>query len=94
MQRKHAEKNGEDKHDIFHKPNINLDNMSLKNYSETITSVEINELSPYVEIIWKDRRMVLKKSSMCWLLREEPYKLSSDRLRRVMNPVRPIKTKK
>lgn len=69
--------------------------VTLKNYSENIQD-EIPESSPYVEI-YNDgqKRVVVKKSSLCWLLREDPGKLSSDRIQRVQGIMkRRIKNKK
>lgn len=56
--------------------------MKLKNYAENLD--EIPETSLFVEIYNDgERRVVVKKSSLCWLLREDGGKLSSDRIERV-----------
>lgn len=55
----------------------------LKNFASNFEG-KIPESSAYVEVYNNgDKRVVVKKSSLCWLLREEPGKLSSDRIQRV-----------
>lgn len=56
----------------------------LKNYATKLQNFAVDETSPYVEVpgTW-NKRIVLKKSSLCWLLRDDYCKLSSDRLERV-----------
>lgn len=61
--------------------NINLNNIALKNYAD---KQNISESSPYVEIPNSNKKTVVRKTSLCWLLRSECVKLSSDRLLRVM----------
>lgn len=57
--------------------------LTLKNYASNFID-EIPEISPYVEVYNDgEKRVVVKKSSLCWLLREDPGKLSSDRIERV-----------
>lgn len=57
--------------------------ITLKNYASNFED-EIPENSPYVDVYNDgDGRIVVKKSSLCWLLREDPGKLSSDRIQRV-----------
>lgn len=66
----------------------NLINLCLKNYAHKFEEQQINESSGYVEIpIRKSQRMIVKKTSLCWVLREDYYKLSSDRLERVKAPL-------
>lgn len=62
--------------------------MALKDFSEKFIDKQLNETSPYVEVstIRRDR-VIIKKSSLCWLLRKELPKLSSDRVRRVKTGV-------
>lgn len=57
-------------------------NIALKDYSYK-KSEEITESSPYIEFVFESKRIVVKKSSFCWLLREDVHKLSNDRLLRV-----------
>lgn len=56
---------------------------SLKNYADKIDKSTISETSSYVEIEGNKRRLVFKKTSICWLLGKNSYKCSSDRLLRV-----------
>lgn len=62
--------------------------MALKDFSKKFIDKELNESSPYVEVstIRRDR-VIIKKSSLCWLLKKELPKLSSDRLKRVKTGV-------
>lgn len=57
---------------------------TLKNYAKNFTEKEISESSSFVEI-YNDgkKRIVVKKSSLIWLLRGDSGKLSSDRILRV-----------
>lgn len=58
-------------------------NIQLKNFSDKLNE-EINATGPYVEILTDDgQRIVVKKTSLCWLWSPESKKLSSDRLLRV-----------
>lgn len=61
----------------------NLITVSLKNYSYKFVDKEVEEISSFVEIHGSKNRMIVKKSSLIWLLRKDPCKLSSDRLERV-----------
>lgn len=61
----------------------NFNNIQLKNFADKLNG-EIISTGPYVEIITDDnKRIVLKKMSLCWLWRAETRKLSNDRLLRV-----------
>lgn len=61
-----------------------LKNIQLKDYTGKYKHKNIGERSPYVEMYnAAGKRIVVKKTSLCWLLREESQKLSSDRLERV-----------
>lgn len=61
-----------------------LKNIQLKDYTGKYKHKNTGERSPYVEMYnAADKRIVVKKTSLCWLLREESQKLSSDRLQRV-----------
>lgn len=86
-----------------HSPNVSfvmpkLKNIQLKNYESRLEGQCVDEKSSYVEACRsKGRRIIVRKTSLCWLLREEGFKLSSDRLQRVKAPVeqnRMSKTKK
>lgn len=70
---------------------LNLSTIMLKNFSEKFVNKEINETSPYVEIFRDKKRIIVKKSSLCWLLRKEAQKLSCDRLLRVRSIYNPEK---
>lgn len=64
-----------------------LRNIRLKNYSNKYPH---NEKSIYVEMKFEGgKQIVVKKSSLCWLLRQECQKLSTDRLLRVQTPIEP-----
>lgn len=57
--------------------------ISLKNFSYKFTDKDVDETSSYVEIPGCNNRMIVKKTSLIWLMRQDPCKLSSDRLQRV-----------
>lgn len=59
-------------------------NTSLKNYSAHLKNAPVDEKGPYVEVYNSNgKRIVVKKTSLCWALRKDAPKLSSDRLERV-----------
>lgn len=59
----------------------------LHNYADKFGDNEVDDTSPYVEIYrTPECRMIVKTTSICWLLRKETNKLSSDRLLRVRGP--------
>lgn len=63
-----------------------LKNIQLKNYASNIKRSDIDEAGPYAEIKCSNNKFILvKKTSLCWLLGAESKKLSNDRLLRVMN---------
>lgn len=66
----------------------------LKNYASKFAENSIPETSSYVEIQKNDRRLVLKKTSICWLLGKESYKCSSDRKYRVRSNPKKENSKK
>lgn len=75
----------------------------MKNFAEKFPDDEpVSETSPYTEVFGGNRKIVLKKQSLVWLLRKNENKLSSDRLQRVktdrtsalFNGKKPIKSKK
>lgn len=62
---------------------IRLKKVELKNFAHKFINQPVPETSPYVEICTGLKRHVVKKTSLGWLLRPEPAKLSSDRVIRV-----------
>lgn len=67
----------------------NLKNIQLKDYSGNLKLNIIDERSPYVEIrSARGKRVIVRKTSLCWLLRKENQRLSSDRLVRVRQTVK------
>lgn len=60
-------------------------NIDLKNFAAKFEHDQIIESCPYVEIVGHRKRLVVKKTSLCWLFSKEPAKLSSDRIQRVKN---------
>lgn len=61
----------------------NFDGLTLKNFS--LNKNCIDENSSFVELKFDNntKRVVVKKTSLCWLLRKDWQRMSSDRLRRV-----------
>lgn len=55
----------------------------LKNYAEKFLNKPVEETSSYTEIFGAEKRIIVKKSSLSWLLRTNSPKLSSDRSERV-----------
>lgn len=63
---------------------VDLKNIQLKNYEKNVSSDAIDTTSPYVEIVCDDgKRIVVRKTSLCWLLGSDCRKMSCDRLLRV-----------
>lgn len=63
---------------------LDINNIKLKDYSGKLKSIDIHAASPYIEIPRYDAtKIIVKKMSLCWLLRQDCPKLSSDRLLRV-----------
>lgn len=60
--------------------------VALKNYSRKFIDKKVESTSSYTEIYGGVNRIIVKKSSLVWLLRSDTYKLSSDRLERVKGP--------
>lgn len=60
-----------------------LKTLALQNFAALFDGKEVPENSIYAEIFVGAVRKVIKKSSLVWLLRKDPTKLSSDRLQRV-----------
>lgn len=66
-----------------------LKNIRLNDFSGKLKRTVIDERSPYAEIqSARGKRIVVKKTSLCWLLRKESKKVSSDRLVRVRQTVK------
>lgn len=70
-----------------------LQHTSLKNFAYKFGEDPIDEKSQYTEIFGSDRRIVIKKMSLCWFLRKSEPKLSSDRLLRVQHKSSKMKCK-
>ena len=75
-------------HDIKTKSRVfklpDLTNIKLKDYTGELKQDVNNEMSSYVEMKTAGgKSVIVKKTSLCWLLRNESRKLSSDRLLRV-----------
>lgn len=67
---------------------IKFKNINLKNYSDKCLNKPVDELSQYVEVPnTNGKRIVLKKTSLCWLLRDDFMQLSSNRIERVKQSV-------
>lgn len=64
----------------------NFKNIALKIFTEKRFE-PITETCPYIEFQFGSKRVVVKKSSFCWLLRDEVHKMSNDRLLRVRTNV-------
>lgn len=76
-------------------PYIPMKKIDLKNFAYKFVGQAVPETSPYVELRKGPERYIVKKTSLCWSLRPDPEKLSSDRVIRVRGALKPkIKTKK
>lgn len=61
-----------------------LKNIQLRNFDGKYKASDTSEAGPYIKIVCaNDEEMLVKKTSLCWLLGTESIKLSSDRLLRV-----------
>lgn len=88
------EKNNESdaKGEIIQKVMPSFKNIKLKDFSLNSKDKIFDESSPYVEIICeREKKIVVKKTSLCWLLRKDYRKVSSDRLERVKCPIEATK---
>lgn len=57
--------------------------LMMRDYSTT--KIKVDENGPYAVVVDSiGREKVVRKSSICWLLSSDKYKLSNDRLQRVM----------
>lgn len=63
---------------------VDLKNIQLKNFDGKYKSSDLSEAGPYAKIVCADDKEILvKKTSLCWLLGSDYVKLSNDRLLRV-----------
>lgn len=65
---------------------IRLDKIVLKNFADRFEGKEVEKHSQYLEVYCDNeaaKRIVVKKTSFIWLIRNDPIRLSSDRLERV-----------
>lgn len=66
---------------------ILLKSGAYTNYADQFRDVSVSESSPFVEIdaskLNENKRSIVKKTFLCWLLRTSNVKLSSDRLLRI-----------
>lgn len=77
----------QDKNKIVSISPILLKPINLKNFAEKFDGLQIPENSPYVQVVCEgSKEFVIKITSLCWLLRHESTKLSSDRVVRVKAP--------
>lgn len=70
-------------HKIWSRALTYLRTTTLPNFAHKFSGQKIEPNSPYVDIPNDQKRIVIKKTSLCWLLRSDHVKLSSDRLERV-----------
>lgn len=82
---------------VIHQPKriIQLKNIALKNFADKFLDKNVVENCPFVEVYSNSiKRIVVKKTSFCWMLRNDYAKLSSDRLERVKDIKRAKKKRK
>lgn len=73
---------------------IDFEHINLKNVAHKFNGNDIDENSGFVEVFKNiHKRIVVKKTSLCWLLRGDYARLSSDRLERVKENARKKKNK-
>lgn len=66
-------------------------NIQLKDYFGKLQNNDIGEKSPYTVLHCSSgKKVIVRKTSLCWLMARETNKLSSDRLIRVQNPKKNI----
>lgn len=63
--------------------NFTWSGILLKNFATKFNGVPVPEHSAYVELEHPSKKYIVKKSSVCWLLRRNSSRMSSDRLARV-----------
>lgn len=78
---------------IINEKLIQLQSVSLINYANKFNTTNVPIASSYVEIFGSNKRMIVKKTSLTWLLRAGSVKLSSDRLLRVRSSDEPVPKK-
>lgn len=73
------------------KVSLLLKSVSFKNWADKFSSKRVGETTPYVELDSKtfnrNKKIIVKKSFLSWLLRTNNHKLSSDRLERVKSKI-------
>lgn len=94
VQRKEEDDEWIDFDDYAEEPVPIMGHITLTDYSDKFLDTP-DENSIYVEVFCGSNlnRKVIKKSSLCWLLREDMRKLSNDRLQRVRTGLRKKKQK-
>lgn len=73
------------------RPLPKFDSLNLRDFSSEFEGKDIPETSSYVEVSCTRKKMVVQKISLCWFLRDDVQKLSSDRLKRVKAKCNPKK---
>lgn len=82
--KKQAVKFADSKSNAFQFKSVDLKNIQLKNFDGKYKSSDMSESGPYVKVACADDKEILvKKTSLCWLLGTDSVKLSNDRLLRV-----------
>lgn len=72
------------KSNVFQFKSADLKNIQLKNFDGKYKSSDMSSAGPYVKIVCDENKQILvKKTSLCWLLGTDYVKLSNDRLLRV-----------
>lgn len=80
--------------DVKKKHLAEVSKTSLPNYTKHFVGKSIGETSPYTRhLLANGKELVLKKTSLCWLLRTDYQKISSDRLLRVRTDTKRIGNK-
>lgn len=65
---------------------LKLKTILLKKFSSKFAGENVDDRSQYVEVhLNLQKRIIIKKTSLCWFLRNDYQKLSSDRLLRVQS---------
>lgn len=84
FQKKQAVPSVDSKSNAFQFKLADLKNIELKNFDGKYKTSDLSEDGPYVKIVCADDKEILvKKTSLCWLLGTDCAKLSNDRLLRV-----------
>jgi len=62
----------------------------LKDYSKELGEIDLSTDSPFVYLcLSSSKEVVIKKSSLCWLLENDKDRISTDRLRRFIVNAKP-----